>query len=185
MLDIRDRLLVYTHRTTAIHTHMHMHMHIHTCICTYTHAHHTHKQSCDFDCQNCGSQDYCDNYSPYMSDSGTCDSSYTPPPGVNICANYYERCSHPSGGSCNLCGGTFNVGDLIMYTGSGTFCQGVLSRGAIGTFAGTNDYTPPVLASWDNCLHGTIIINEYCMMCRSLYIHHYTRYAHAHLYMYM
>jgi hypothetical protein len=79
----------------------------------------------------------------YMSDSSTCDSSYTPPPGVNICANYYQRCSDPSGGSCSLCGGTFNVGDLIMYKGSGTFCQGVLSRGAIGTFAGTNDYTRP------------------------------------------
>ena len=87
-----------------------------------------------------------------------CNSDYVPPPGTDICANYYEPCTPPPAHqACELCGGQFHVGQLITYVGEFTFCGDMLGKGAVGVFAGTNMYTraePPFLASWDGCTYG-------------------------------
>jgi hypothetical protein len=113
---------------------------------------------CDYSCTYCGPQEYCDQFSPFHSDSGVCNSDYVPPPGTDICANYFEPCTPPpSHEACQLCGGQFHVGQLITYIGDFTFCGDMLGKGAVGVFAGTNMYTravPPFLASWDGCTYG-------------------------------
>ena len=112
----------------------------------------------DYCCTYCGPQEYCDQFSPFQSDSGVCNSYYVPPPGTDICANYFEPCTPPPAHqACELCGGQFHVGQLITYVGEFTFCGDMLGKGAVGVFVGTNMYTraePPFLAAWDGCTYG-------------------------------
>jgi hypothetical protein len=52
---------------------------------------------CESDCTYCGSQDFCDNFSPEKTDSGVCNSAYVPPAGDDVCQNYYTPCSNQTG----------------------------------------------------------------------------------------
>jgi hypothetical protein len=67
---------------------------------------------CDYSCTYCGPQEYCDQYSPFLSDSGVYNFDYTPPPGTDICANYFEPCTGtpppPTHQACQLCAAVGN-----------------------------------------------------------------------------